>query len=294
MAFFTEREGDLPSQTNDALPPQFIEAIATELVGLADRWWLARGWPLRCPDDQSVVVGTDLNKFWQATRAKLNLSAQGPGELVNEPNALAVLNVIEYVRQHIARPTIIGDHKYYGHNHLGFYGQAGKEEFQAEINDLFKRYGLAYQLTDDGVVIRLAPEEIRENLVDAVFQTGDKDLDGLLNAARTKFLDPNPATRKEGLEKLWDAFERLKTITLGKDKKAQIAALIESAYAEPDARTRLDVEFSELGRIGNAYNIRHFETNKLPIPDFTFVDWLFSRCYSAIHAILEKTARVKH
>jgi hypothetical protein len=96
------------------------------------------------------------------------------------------------------------------------------------------------------------------------------------------------------LEKLWDAFERLKTIAVGADKKAQITALIEAAYTEADTRARLDKEFTELTAIGNAYNIRHFETNKLPIPDDAFVDWLFPRCYSAIHAILDKTGRVKH
>ena len=100
--------------------------------------------------------------------------------------------------------------------------------------------------------------------------------------------------RREGLEKLWDAFERLKTVTTGKEKKAQVTALIESAYTDADARTRFNTEFGELTSIGNTYNIRHFETNKLPIPDDSFVDWLFPRCYSAIHAILDKTGRVKH
>ncbi|HLG54516.1 MAG TPA: hypothetical protein VI485_04240 [Vicinamibacterales bacterium] len=149
------------------------------------------------------------------------------------------------------------------------------------------------QLTNDGVVIRLAPEEIQTRLVDAVFQTGDGTLNELLNAARKKYLSPDTGERREALEKLWDAFERLKSISPGKDKKAQVTALIESTYTEPDTRTRLDTEFNELTAIGNKYNIRHFEKDKLPIPDDAFVDWLFTRCYSSIYAVLYKTGRVK-
>lgn len=177
---------------------------------------------------------------------------------------------------------------------LDFQGPDGKEDFRATINDLFKRYGLAYELRDDGLVIRLAPEELQANLVDAVFQTGDAQLDELLSTARKKYLSPDSATRREGLEKLWDAFERLKTMAAGADKKAQVTALIAAAYQEADVQARFNSELVELTAIGNAYNIRHFEKGKLPIPDDAFVDWLFSRCYSVIYALLIKTGGVKH
>lgn len=294
MQFFTEREGELPPQNSDQISLPFIEAIANELIGLGDRAWLAGTWPLYCQDRERVVIGTDQEKFWKAAKSKLKLSASHPDELVNEPNPLVILNVIEYVDRNIGRPEVIGEHPYYGHRHLRIHEGVGEHEFRDGINELFKRYGLAYELTEEGTVIRLSPEEIQSKLVDAVFGTGDSQLDDLLNSARRKYLDPSPATRRESLEKLWDAFERLKTITVGPDKKAQVTALIEQAYADADVRVRLNTELNELTAIGNGHNIRHFETSKLPIPDDTFVDWLFVRCYAAIHAILEKTGGVKH
>ncbi|HLG56369.1 MAG TPA: hypothetical protein VI485_13620 [Vicinamibacterales bacterium] len=93
------------------------------------------------------MVGTDPEKFWNATRAKLNLSAGTLQDLVNESNPLAVLNVIEFVDDHVAEPIVRTRHDYFGHNHLDFNGPAGKAKYRTEINDLFKRYGLAYQLT---------------------------------------------------------------------------------------------------------------------------------------------------
>jgi hypothetical protein len=45
-----------------------------------------------------------------------------------------------------------------------------------------------------------------------VFRTGDQTLDQLLETAREKFLNRSLDLRKEGLENLWDAWERLKTV----------------------------------------------------------------------------------
>lgn len=236
--YFTEREGELPPRNNSEITGQFIEAMVHEVMGLADRGALARSFPLKCPEYNVVVIGTDTDRFWQATRAKLNLAANRPYDLVNEPNPLVVLNVIEFVHLHLAVPSVASRHSYFEHDHLTFQN-GGQAEFREEANALFKRYGLAYQFTDDGTVIRLVPEEIAAVLVDAVFRTGDNELDELLNGARKKYLSPSADERREGLERLWDAFERLKTITVGKDKKAQITALIETAYTDADARTRL-------------------------------------------------------
>jgi hypothetical protein len=57
----------------------------------------------------------------------------------------------------------------------------------------------------------------------------DETLDELLETAREKFLNRALNVRKQGLEKLWDAWERLKTIEPGKDKKAQATAILDKA-----------------------------------------------------------------
>lgn len=46
---------------------------------------------------------------------------------------------------------------------------------------------------------------------------------------------------------------------------------------------RLNAEFFELGKIGNNYQIRHFETGKLPISDLRLKEYWYQRCLSLIN-----------
>lgn len=73
-------------------------------------------------------------------------------------------------------------------------------------------------------------------LLSAEFETGDSGLDTLLNTAKTKYLDPDAVVRQEGLEKLWDAWERLKTIEPGSSKRASTAALLDRVATGPEIR----------------------------------------------------------
>ena len=59
----------------------------------------------------------------------------------------------------------------------------------------------------------------------------------MLEDAREQFLDPNVGRRREGLEKMWRAFERVKTLEPGKDKKVQTTALLDRISA-PGTRLR--------------------------------------------------------
>jgi hypothetical protein len=139
-------------------------------------------------------------------------------------------------------------------------------------------------------VRRLAPSLLGEALGLALFHTGDADLDALLESARSKFLSREHAVRKEGLDKLWDAYERLKTIE-GPDKKASATALLEKAMPEPNLRAQIVAETTSLTSIGNNFMIRHTETTKTPITDSEDVDYLFHRMFALIRLLLRKTGR---
>jgi hypothetical protein len=75
--------------------------------------------------------------------------------------------------------------------------------------------------------------------------------------SRQKFLNRSLNVRRESLEKLWDAWERLKTVEPGKDKKASAKALLDKAAVEPNFRNKLEQEARELTDIGNTFMIRH-------------------------------------
>ena len=130
----------------------------------------------------------------------------------------------------------------------------------------------------------------RESLACASFDTSDNVLDSLLNTARQKFLDPDVHDRREALEKLWDAWERLKTLE-SSDKQASVRALLDKVSNEPAFRKVLETEARALTEIGNSFMIRHSEIGKVPIQDDEHVDYLFHRMFVLIRLILRQTGR---
>ena len=208
---------------------------------------------------------------------------------------LKTLNLIEFTYQKIARPVTgsswTSHESYAGHRHLGFNVADGRAHFRSEVNQLFASHGLAFTLDEDGKVTRILAPGLSETLSSAIFATGDAELDSLLETARTKFLSPDPAVRQEALEKLWDAFERTKTLDPG-DKKQSVESLLKKASPEPKLHERLNAELNELTSIGNNFMIRHTETNKVPIKEPRQVDYLFHRLFAAIQLLLRSSGRM--
>lgn len=137
------------------------------------------------------------------------------------------MDTIEFFHEVVTKPIPRECHKYFNHIHLGFDPEEGQQDFRDEVNRILARNGLVYELRPDGQMRRLAPTPLREALTSSTLATGDIVLDQLLETARRKYLDPDSSVRREGLEKLWDAWERIKTLEPGKDKKASATGLID-------------------------------------------------------------------
>jgi hypothetical protein len=112
-----------------------------------------------------------------------------------------------------------------------------------------------------------------------------------LEDARYKFLNRDLAVRRESLERLWDAWERLKTLEPGADKKSQASTLLAKASSEPNFLERLNREAAELTEIGNRFMIRHTETDKTPIEESAQIDYLFQRMFAMIRLLLRSSGR---
>lgn len=207
----------------------------------------------------------------------------GDGSLPSDPD---LFDLIEFMYEHAALPKAYGFHSFLSHAHLSYDQAAGREKFAEDINQIFARNGMAFELVE-GEVTRIAPTGLQEALAETVFKTGDRDLDRLLETAREKFLNRSPEVRKEGLEKLWDAWERLKTV----EPLAQATAILDKAANEPVLRERLEAEAKELNFIGNNLMIRHTETNKPPIAESAQVDYLFHRMFAMIRLLLKSSGR---
>lgn len=288
--YFSEREQGPRPRIEESILAMVWNGIAAVIESLESDGSFGLYFPEQCPDGQGII-GTD----WHRLRKVLQAEIPGivmPFQTDELPSTLSILDLIEFTHDHVAKASPIDGsfHSYFKHYHLAFDRAAGQLEFRHRINRLFARNGLAYELGTDGKVIRLAPAVLRESLQAAVFQTGDATLDDMLESARLKFLNPAPKVRREALEKLWDAWERIKTIESGSDKKAQVKTLLDKAAAEPNFRALLETEAIALTAVGNNFLIRHSETNRTQIGDDAHVDYLFHRLFSLIAMLLRTRA----
>jgi len=138
--------------------------------------------------------------------------------------------------------------------------------------------------------LRTPPAVLAPSLARGLPKSGDARLDELLDEALSKFLDKSPVVQKEALERLWDAWERLKTLA-DADKKKGIGLLLSGAGG-PDLTDVLNAEGGALTDIGNEFQIRHFEKNKKPLRDASHVEYLFHRMFALVRLLLESHSRV--
>lgn len=163
------------------------------------------------------------------------------------------------------------------------------KNFREEINGIFAESGLLYELTDEKIIERIVEnspltKEIENNFA-AVHEIGTRDL---LKDAIALYKTPNPTARQDSVEKIWDAFERLKTYYTSLNKRDSSAKIVnDMANGNSNFINLFNDEFKTLTKIGNDYRIRHHETNKIDITDVRYYDYLFNRCLSLIAPAIE-------
>lgn len=298
--YFSDREHGPVARTEQVISPVAWAGIAAVVQALVNSGAFAFRFPERCPDGQ-VVCGVDEGALAASVQAEmpglvwpLQTAKEAPDAFYAPPvpfapATLLIMDFVEYVHASIAKPLIREHHSYYRHDHLVFDQDAGQTEFRGNVNRIFARNGIAYELRADGGVIRLLPAVLGESLVRTLFRTGDSILDNALDECRAKFLSPNPLIRREALERLWDAWERLKSLA-DLDKKKSIALLLDRASSEPSFRALLETEARALNEIGNGRLIRHYEIAQVPVVDSDHVDYLFHRLFAMIRLLLGKNS----
>jgi hypothetical protein len=137
---------------------------------------------------------------------------------------------------------------------------------------------------------RIVPPVLFEAM-GALPASGDTTLDALLDDARLKFKDPSPKARSEATEKLWDAWERLKSLEVQGNKRLSVARLLDQCSPEQEFRQLIEQEAQQLTAIGNKFHIRHFETDKVALGSAAHNDYLFHRLFALIHLLLFSRSR---
>ena len=82
------------------------------------------------------------------------------------------------------------------------------------------------------------------------------------------------------MEKLWDAFERMKSYYGDKSKKESAEEIVSDMSEGSEIYKKLfNEEFKYLTNIGNDFRIRHHERNRIEIDNDNY-DYFFNRCLS--------------
>ena len=285
--YYTDREFGPKPRVKENINRKVWDAIESLIESRIGDDSLSCAFPRdRCPADGYPFVGTDSDAIVKRVRG------DGIEEVFNRslPSTHQILEYVEFIARHIEKPIRLDSNwdNYWKHYHLQFDREEGLRDFVNEINTIFSRNCLAYELTSSGSVRRILPAPIIEMINRTPFQTGDDDLDGLLDTAVTRFLSGESEAKQDAIEKLWDAFERLKTIEPGKDKRTKAKALIRRATSNgaPVFRSIVENEFSALTHAGNALHIRHSEVGKELVGNDGEKDYVFSRMFALINFLL--------
>ncbi|MDE2184644.1 MAG: hypothetical protein KGJ78_16615 [Alphaproteobacteria bacterium] len=250
--------------------------------------------PLLCPD-QPICIGTDVDSF----NAYVEAHVPGVYTVIRRDNGApptaGVLDLLELVGESVGRPIARDVHNYFGHTHLAHDRDAGLAEFIEEVNRLFRRAGVQFEMDETGRFRRLGPPLLRPLVQRSAFATGDDTLDALLGEACTRIMSRDARDNRMALERLWDAFERTKGLEPGANKPAQIAALLDRAAdgTGPGFHAALEAEATALNRIGNDFQIRHHDHRAEGLTRPEQIDALFFRMFSFLHYVLAATGRVR-
>ena len=297
--YFSDRENGPRARTEQVISPVVWAGLVATVQALINSGAFGLRFPERCPDGQAVC-GCDTDALAASVIAEMpglawpleTMCLVEDGFLSQRepfaPDTLLILDFIEFIYASVAKPIPGKHHDFFSHHHLTFDQQSGQEEFRATVNRIFSRNGVAFEMLSTGRIVRVLPPVLGEDLKRTIFRTGDRTLDNMLEECRTKFSDRNPLLRREALERLWDAWERLKSLADPGDKKRSIKIILDATATEPSLRARLEGEATELNSIGNSHLIRHSEVNQVPVIDVDQVDYLFHRLFAMIQLILRK------
>jgi hypothetical protein len=299
--YFSDRENGPVARTEEVITPVVWAAIVATVQGLIKSGAFGQRFPERCADGQAIC-GCDENAFGAAVVGEVR-GLEWPLQTTSKvedgfsfqwepfaPDTLLILDFVAFAHAMVAKPIQREHHKFLRHDHLAFDQEAGQEEFRDTINRYFARNGLAFEMQPTGRIVRVLPPVIDLALRRTMFNTGDRTLDVLLEEAKTKFSDPNSLIRREALERLWDGWERLKSLADSSNKKNSVHLMLSAVTTEPALYARLDAEAHQLTSIGNDHLIRHYAVNQKPVIDADHVDYLFHRLFAMIQLMLKKKA----
>ena len=163
-----------------------------------------------------------------------------------------------------------------------FYGHTTKSlQFENEINAIFKLNNINVELIN-GEIHFTSNKAIG---LDSSTNINEAGLEELISIAEDLY---NKGNYSYAVEKIWDAFERIKTYYSTLDKKKSAEKIINDiSYGNEHIKKMFDNEFKVLTDTGNSYRIRHHEINKIDIIKELHYKYFYKRCLALISVIVE-------
>ncbi|WP_228274978.1 AbiJ-NTD4 domain-containing protein, partial [Streptococcus equi] len=177
--------------------------------------------PLNCHYDftNSDYLSFDEKGF--ANRIKIVIPTLYKNEygVICSPDSLgydqfALIDYIEFFAQNIEDISEEWNNlRYKNYQYIDCLGTSNIfEAFRKEINELFGLSGLLYELTNEAIVVRIVVNSIlTQDIQNIIAEVEEEGVRELLKDAIALYKTPNSAARQDSVEKIWDAFERLKT-----------------------------------------------------------------------------------
>ncbi|WP_447947977.1 hypothetical protein [Microbacterium maritypicum] len=284
---YSERLHGAAARTQESLPEPTAEGLKALVSRRIDGDFLAEEFPTYCSDGDGID-GTNQYSIGP------DLTALVPGStwpLWQEGTTDETLfDIVEYVGQRVSKPSNGRYHEYFRHYELEFDAKAGRAQFRSEVNAILSRGGTVFEMDTQMQVQRVGSPEVQAALRQLRPASGDSKLDELLETARKLYLSRKSTDRATAIEKLWDAFERLKTLDDPSDKKRSVKKLLghiqDSAF-----RDIIEAEMTSLTALGNTFQIRHHEVGKHPVP-VDGQDYLAARMGNLIVLLLDQSGRL--
>jgi hypothetical protein len=287
--FYTDRVHGSRPRIAEELSFETAEALQALIGRRIAGNWLADDFPEKCPDThRNTTIGTDMRYLGQELRGAVP-DATWPlwsGDFDDD----VLFDVIDFVAMHISKPTEGEFHSFFGHHELSFKRRDGLAEFRTDVNRLLQRGGTVYEMSPAGKVVRIGSPEVRAALRELRPASGDNQLDDLIESARTLYTSRDEAERKASIEKLWDAFQHLKTLDEPGNTRASVARLLASV-SNSAFRTIVEEEMRALTTLGNEFRIRHYEAGKPEIPVDAY-DYIATRMAGLLTYLLKVSGRL--
>ena len=287
MDYYSDRTSGPVPRVHDRVTDSAWVGIVELVTNRVKTGGLAERFPEHCDDPGAAIVGTHVSDLRRALTAEIP-RLDWPLRDNEPPVDEIVFDLVEFVFRTVATPQRKTRHDFFDHQHLWNFDAAdGRRRWLADVNRVLARNGVAFALNANGTIGRLVPHVVTTELRAAEYDTGDSVLDALLDEARSRFVDRRPGSRRDAVEKLWDAFERAKTVRGEGNKPTTADRLLDAAASTGEFRALLAEEAGALSRLGNTFRIRHSEVGVIELDDAE-LDYVFVRLYGLLWLLLRE------